>query len=224
MLKESRKILQYQALRKISAGENFDPLVVLDKFCPEIICRYQKKDMFKYGGKDILVRKKLAEKLCRAQNNLQCLSPGARLKVVYGYRHPLVQKRYFDRLLKIVSSKNRNLKGVRLIALAHNFVASPDVAGHITGGAIDVTIECRGRELDMGTKIADFSKPEKIKTNSLKITRRQTDNRKLLHDLLVEQGLAPFYGEWWHFSYGDKEWACFYKKKKSLYSEISYSA
>jgi len=102
-------------------------------------------------------------------------------------------------------------------------VASPDVAGHTTGGAIDITIRYRGRELDMGTKIADFNDPELIKTNSARITSRQADNRKLLHDLLVRQGLAPFYGEWWHFSYGDREWACFYKKKKALYSEVSYS-
>jgi len=45
--------------------------------------------------------------------------------------------------------------------------------------------------------------------------------RLLLHDLMIEAGFAPYYGEWWHFSYGDAEWAAFYEKSKTLYSLLS---
>jgi D-alanyl-D-alanine dipeptidase len=105
----------------------------------------------------------------------------------------------------------------------HNFVAVPSVAGHPTGGAVDATIvDAQGKELDMGTKIGDFSDPEKIKTFSKKISKKQLKNRLLLHEVMVKEGFAPFYGEWWHFSYGDREWACFYGKKRSIYSPIEF--
>ncbi|MDR3125675.1 MAG: hypothetical protein LBU20_01195 [Candidatus Nomurabacteria bacterium] len=27
---------------------------------------------------------------------------------------------------------------------------------------------------------------------------------------MMSQGFAPYDGEWWHFSYGDREWAAWY--------------
>ncbi len=220
MIKRRKKILKYKDLEEIKAGENGEPLVLLNKLCPNIVCRYKKKDMIEYIGNVIMVRQGLALRLGRANSKLNKILPGARLKVVYGYRHPAVQQKYFDRVINKLLKIKKGMSPEKLISTAHNLVASPDVAGHITGGAIDLTIEYNGREVDMGTKIADFSNPEKIKTNSRLITKSQRYNRTLLHDLLTEQGLAPFYGEWWHFSYGDKEWAKFYGKLKSKYSSI----
>lgn len=214
------RVLKYRDLKKIQTGTSQEPLVSLNAFCPDIACCYQKRDMYKYLGNQILVRKRLAGKLGRANLQLGKLLPGAKLRIVYGYRHPEVQKKYFDRIMKEISGKYKRLGQNQLIALAHNFVASPDVAGHTTGGAIDVTIEKNGRELNLGTRIADYSNPEKIKTFSRTISQEQARLRKLLHDVLLKQGLAPFYGEWWHFSYGDREWACFYGKKRALYAEV----
>jgi D-alanyl-D-alanine dipeptidase len=37
-------------------------------------------------------------------------------------------------------------------------------------------------------------------------------------------GFAPFDGEWWHFSYGDKEWAAYYNKPNAVYEQIDFSA
>ena len=39
---------------------------------------------------------------------------------------------------------------------------------------------------------------------------------------MVSEGFAPFYGEWWHFSYGDREWAAFYEKE-ALYDIIDFT-
>jgi len=46
-------------------------------------------------------------------------------------------------------------------------------------------------------------------------------NRILLRYLLKKQGFAPYDGEWWHFSYGDREWAFYYKKKNAIYGQVS---
>lgn len=102
------------------------------------------------------------------------------------------------------------------IEWTHTFVALPSVAGHPTGGAVDATI----KGLDMGGEIADFSKPHLMPTKCSFLTKTQQRNRIQLHDLMVEAGFAPFYGEWWHFSYGDKEWAAMYNKPYAIYGTI----
>ncbi len=30
---------------------------------------------------------------------------------------------------------------------------------------------------------------------------------------------APFWGEWWHYSFGDCEWATYYEKPNAIYSQ-----
>lgn len=217
------KILTYQELCDIPLGENEESLVDVRIYDQSIIAQYEKLDMISYTGKDILVRDTVAKKIANANatlsKNYDCY-----LKVVYGYRHPDIQKTYFDKQRAEIKKNNRSLSEEELDALTHNFVAVPIVAGHPTGAAVDVTIvDASGNNIDMGTKIADFSSPEEIKTFAENLSDTQKKNRKLLHDVLINAGFAPFYGEWWHFSYGDREWACFYEKPSSLYSSIQYN-
>ena len=87
-------------------------------------------------------------------------------------------------------------------------------------GGSELFIDVSGDELDMGNKIADYANPEVIKTFA-RVTGEQAKNRQLLHDLMVAQNFAPFYGEWWHFSYGDREWAVFYGEK-ALYGAVDF--
>ena len=94
------------------------------------------------------------------------------------------------------------------------------MAGHPTGGAVDLTLAINGREIPMGGKIADFSQPELLPTFSSLVTSEQAYWRLLLHDAMVAEGFAPFYGEWWHYSFGDREWAAFYGQSKTLYAPI----
>jgi hypothetical protein len=44
-------------------------------------------------------------------------------------------------------------------------------------------------------------------------------NGKLLREIMSKHGFLPFNGEWWHFSYGDKEWAFANKKSAALYGQ-----
>jgi len=222
-MEQKRKICTYRELLAISAGEDKEPLVDVRRYDPTIIARYEKKDMLLYTGERIFVRDTVARKLARANKALRKHGK-FRLKIVYGYRHPDVQKKYFEKKRAELRKLHPSLSDEELDILTHNFIAIPLVAGHPTGGAIDVTIvDAEGNELDMGTQIADFRNSEKIKTFAKGLTNKQKKNRLLLHDILVREEFAPFYGEWWHFSYGDREWACFYGKKKSIYSPIKFS-
>ncbi|QQR69366.1 MAG: hypothetical protein IPI58_01405 [Alphaproteobacteria bacterium] len=41
---------------------------------------------------------------------------------------------------------------------------------------------------------------------------------------MTSVGFAPFDGEWWHFSYGDREWAKYYGRSHAIYSQIAFSS
>lgn len=211
-------ITQYKDLIKIKVQDNNEPLVEIT--VPSVVCCYEKEDMLPILGNKFLVRSTVLEKIKQAAQSLkEKTSNKVRMRIVYAYRHPDIQKSYFEKQKEQIRKKFPNLSEEELVSKTHLFVASPDMAGHPTGGAIDVTLENSERPLDMGSKIADFSDP-KIKTFAENLTNKQKENRMLLRTVFLEVGFAPFNGEWWHFSYGDKEWAFYYKKPYALYDTV----
>jgi zinc D-Ala-D-Ala dipeptidase len=108
-----------------------------------------------------------------------------------------------------------------LIAATHRIIALPEVAGHPTGGAVDIQILGSGQPIDMGTKIWEFV-PDSF-TFSPFIDRSAWSNRQLLRRVMTTAGFAPFDGEWWHFSYGDREWAKHYGEQAAIYEQIFLS-
>lgn len=210
----------YQDLLKVKAGENHGRMLVLNNYYPQgIVCAYEQFDMNPWLGDNLLVRSGVAQRLKHAAKLLSKIKPGYKFLVVYAYRHPIVQKKYFLRQRKLLAVKNK-LDDFSLDALTHNFVAVPKVAGHTCGAALDLTLIGPKGVMDMGTAIADFKQADKIPTYSYLISSAQKKNRLLLRSVMAESGFAPFDGEWWHFSYGDREWAYYYKRLRSLYSPI----
>lgn len=217
---QSRKILGYDDVVTFQPGASSEALVDVRSYDPSISTHYIKKDMLAYTGDAMFVRKTLAEKLARV--NARLTERGYRLEIAYGYRHPEVQRAYFAARREVVRADNPQLSDAELDRMTHGFVAIPEVAGHPAGAAVDLTVvDSEGIDLNMGMKIADYTDPEHILTYSSDISDEQAKNRKLLHDLMVEEEFAPFYGEWWHFSYGDREWAAFYNKK-ALYGAVDF--
>lgn len=213
----NNKIATISELQAISYKDNGELLVDLEKIESAIICDYRRSGS---GIHSILVRQSLVDKLQNVQKQLAVFDSHMQLLVVEGYRPFIYQENYYLKQLVIQSKENPTLDFQMLLEQTHQFVALPSVAGHPTGGAIDLTIAYAGEEVDMGTKIADFSLPHLLPTYSNAITTEQKDSRLLLHDLMIAEGFAPFYGEWWHFSYGDREWAAFYELSKALYSPL----
>lgn len=214
-------ILQYHDLVGIPVQESGEPMVVVQEVAPEIVCRYEKMDMIHYLGDLFALRAGIIKRLVNASASLQIARPGAKLRLAYGYRHPDVQTAYFEQRKREVHERAPNLSEEQLVQKTHLLTASPDVAGHPTGGAIDVTIEDADGTFDMGTDIADFSS-DKIETFADGLTDAQIENRALLRRVLLNAGFAPFDGEWWHFSYGDREWAAYYKKPNAIYDQVTF--
>lgn len=167
-----------------------------------------------------MIKKGAYEKLIRAQKKLQRKNPSLSLFITYGYRSLAVQIKMFLKILKQLSSTFFT-NPVELYEEAHRYVAVPTVAGHPTGGAVDVIIIDlnKKKSLNFGSKQYDFSNKDSY-VFAPNISSKGKKNRMLLRSVMLRAGFAPFDGEWWHFSYGDREWAFYYKKKNAIYNQV----
>lgn len=211
------KLLTYKELLGVFVQENHESMVSLKKAGAEIF--FLGQDMDIYTGKDMYVRESLVSRFNVAQTCLSETLPDYHLEVIYGYRHPDIQKKFYENV-----KKNMGLNGdsIDVKEAVHRFVAVPEVAGHPTGGAIDLRIiDQKGNPLDMGTDIHELVKDSYV--FSPFISKAAWDNRQMLRDFMKQAGFAPFDGEWWHFSYGDREWASYYRKPNAFYSKIDFS-
>lgn len=167
----------------------------------------------------VMIRKSLKEKLENVDKELKKINKNYQLIVAYGYRALSKQKKYFNEEIKKAEKLFSNKD--ELYEYVHEKIAVPEVASHPTGGAVDVTIYDmeNQKELDFGSKIHDFSS-DICYTFYKNISDDEKENRMLLRHLMLNEGFAPYDGEWWHFSYGDREWAFYYKKGECLYNVI----
>lgn len=166
----------------------------------------------------IVVRQTIATLLASANRLVGNLLPDHVLYVSYGYRSLETQKRRFEEELKKSTCSNE----LDRLEETHMKIASPDVAGHPTGGAVDLTIRNRRTSefLDMGCEISDFS-GTLYPTYAEGLTEVQRRNRAILRYCMVEQGFFPYFGEWWHFGCGEREWAVFYKRPYAPYGQVA---
>ncbi len=215
MKKERSKVVKYKDLISIKVNDCGEEMV----FLKSVPGGYVKgtTGMRRYLGQKILVRKSVAERLEKAQQILQKRNPEMSLYVTYGYRSYQVQTKRFLKYLK----KQAALfypDPAELYEQIHRFIAVPTVAGHPTGGAVDIIITKDGESLDFGSAQYDYTNNMCEYLNAP--TPESFQNRKILREVMTKVGFAPFSGEWWHFSYGDREWACYYDKKEALYGQI----
>lgn len=176
-------------------------------------------EMRPYTGDLIFVRKTVLKKLDQAAKLLTKDNPELQLQVVCGYRALNVQQKLF---LKYKAELEPRLSGEALLEATHRLIAVPEIAGHPTGGAVDIQIVKAGQPIVMGTEVWEFVKDSF--TYSPFVSQEAQVNRQLLRDVMIEVGFAPFDGEWWHFSYGDKEWAKYYKKFYAIYNQLEFKA
>jgi D-alanyl-D-alanine dipeptidase len=157
------------------------------------------------GG--VRVRAGLADRLYRAD---LVLPAGFRLRVVEGHRSAADQQQIIDSYGREVRTCHPDASEPEVRRLVSRFVAPLEVAPHVAGAAVDLTlVDEDGRPLDLGTPIdatpeqsggrCYFAAPD--------IGLRARALRLLLADALTAAGLVNYPTEWWHWSYGDRYWA-----------------
>jgi len=103
-----------------------------------------------------------------------------------------------------------HLSDAELRHLTSRFVAPLEVAPHVAGAAVDLTlVDVCGDPLDLGTLID--ATPEQsdgacyFAADGIGADARA--HRDLLARVLGGAGLVNYPTEWWHWSYGDRYWA-----------------
>ncbi|WP_329406324.1 M15 family metallopeptidase [Streptomyces sp. NBC_00704] len=153
------------------------------------------------------LRSGVLRRLVRAQ---RLLPAGVRFLVVEGYRPPELQRRYFEQYAATMRRTHPGASPERIRELASAYISPPEVAPHVSGGAVDLTLCDRdGRELPLGTEVN--ATPEEsagaCRTAAPGITAEARANRSLMARALTSSGFVNYPTEWWHWSYGDRYWA-----------------
>jgi D-alanyl-D-alanine dipeptidase len=168
-----------------------------------------------------LVRETVLQKLQVVDTLLKQQNKDYQLTVTEGWRAMEIQEQKFNEQSERLNSLYTDQ--TELFEAVHRYIAVPGVSTHPTGGAVDVAIyDTRNNSmLDFGADIYDFDVGRIQYTFSpeIKLGSSAYKNRILLRNVMLSQGFAPYDGEWWHFSFGDKEWATYYGKDQYLYNQ-----
>ena len=203
----------------VVSSDNGEPMVRANKYDSAIVVKPALPDMQPFTGDDIYVRDSVAKMLACANRKLRMA--GYYLIVGYGYRKREIQEEYWEEAKKEIKDKNPGWTDEEIEDEADKHAADPQAAGHLTGGCVDVTIGKNGAPVDMGVPLDHFTaRADKIKTFGESISTEQMSNRLMLYQVMTEVGFMPFFGEYWHFMYGDREWAYFSGLCESLYGNI----
>lgn len=167
------------------------------------------------------LRAQAAERLSRAAHRLQQLSANHyAFRITDAYRTLALQREHFEKI-----KQHLKVKGVTVAQLyqqATQLIADPDLQPpHATGGTVDVTLydKITGQELNLGTPV-DVTDTPLIHTWHSAITSEQRQLRALLYTVMTEAGFVNYPFEWWHYSYGDKEWALHAGHNSTLYDAV----
>jgi zinc D-Ala-D-Ala dipeptidase len=197
-------LLSDERITSIPAIETGEPLV----------------DLYTYGisteGRQ-WVRQGLADRLAVANSFLPV---GVRLHVVEGLRPIESQREIYDGYKAEIHRLNPGISAAEARVLASRFVSPVEVAPHVAGAAVDLTLIGEHGPFDLGTPID--ATPEQSNGacffDAANISREARTNRALLADVLTASGLVNYPTEWWHWSFGDRYWAYLEDRDQALYA------
>ncbi|MBV8060029.1 MAG: D-alanyl-D-alanine carboxypeptidase family protein [Alphaproteobacteria bacterium] len=213
------RFVNYQNLISIPIIENSDPMRDVADF--SLSADLAASALPSSTGSVLVLRQSVCERLLRAQEILQVDKPGYKLVLTYAYRSMEIQCASFEKMKRELGLGDRT--DPEAMERTHHFIAVPEVAGHPTGGAVDLMIvDADGNALDFGTGMHALEQDSYF--FSPFISDAATNNRKLLRRVMQAADFAPYDGEWWHYSYGDREWAAYYGEPLAFYSQLPESA
>ncbi|HCT75778.1 MAG TPA: dipeptidase [Micromonosporaceae bacterium] len=148
------------------------------------------------------------------------LPPGLKLLIIEGYRPLSLQAKYFHAHVSRLHAIHPGKDDLWYYQRASRYISPPEVAPHVAGAAIDLTLcTLDGVELWMGTEVNE-SDTEDCHTDSPAISADATKNRQILCAAMTAAGLINYPTEWWHWSYGDRYWAHATGAKAARYGPV----
>lgn len=175
------------------------------------------RDNPKYDS--IFLRQRVADRLYTAAENLPS---HLRLVIRAGHRPLHVQRKVLKGVFERYLLDNPLATHEDALTYARIFVDDPAIKfpSHCCGSAVDVDLFDTEKQqlVDFGCQVNTPNNISFLHSND--ITEAQYASRMILLTAMLSAGFAPSFVEWWHFSYGDRVWAYFYKKPQSLYGVV----
>ena len=174
-----------------------------------VVFRAYRRLGFEHCPERLLLRQGVLARLAAARD---ALPPDVGLVLMDGWRPQEFQNELFEYYKR---ESPTSIAG---------YVADPSsttlIPGHVTGGAVDLTLSYRGKPLAMGSDYDDFtprahilSLEDEFPASSASVFRR------FMGRVLADAGFAPYPLEWWHWSYGDQRWAAQIQAPNAIYGE-----
>lgn len=174
------------------------------------------------------MRKSVYEKLVEAQ---KLLPNGLKFCVYEAYRSFSLQEKLFNDCYNKIKAMHPRwseekifVETTRLVSPVINLDGYYNILPHHTGAAIAVyLIDSHNEPVDMGYKVKDWIEDLECvfsSTNSQKISKQARKNRMIMGQALSSVGFVNYPTQYWHWSYGDKYWAYYKRKKYAIYGNI----
>lgn len=197
--------------------ECHEPLVDLRKFCPGIIINLTKSRRKK--EKTFYLRRTVAEMINAAKSYLP---KGMTFIINDAWRPQYVQQEIYNNFIKRFTVKYPKWSEKQIIKEVNKFVAPSQgkfVSGHMAGGAVDIRLIRNGRKVPMKSKKLTYQ--ENALSFQPKLPKHLQKNREIMFNALLKAGLSNYPKEYWHWSYGDIQWAKRNKKTAAIYGVIT---
>lgn len=203
--------------------ESGEPLVSASLYPERILSRPQ---YFIQGLKgsisESFLRVGVYERLVKAADRLP---KGWKFVLLDCWRSPELQGELFRAISGEISKEHPELSPDEVEHRDRIFVAYPSVepdrvSGHCTGGSVDLTLaDEKGRPIPMGSGFDETS--ERSYTDHYnRVEDEIRNNRRLLVDLMENEGFSNYPKEWWHFDYGNRNWAIRTGQKHCVYGFV----
>ncbi|GAB6137987.1 M15 family metallopeptidase [Halanaerobaculum tunisiense] len=174
-------------------------------------------------------REGVFDRLIKAADKLPA---GYKLVIFDAWRSDELQLSLFNKYKTELRKEMPEKSEQELTQITEQFVSLPSKdptqpSPHNTGGAVDLTIvDDRGKPLEMGTRF-DETKEESITYYYERIIQQEKElsskerkilqNRRLLYNVMTEVGFTNYPKEWWHYDYGNQNWAWMNEQPHAIY-------
>jgi D-alanyl-D-alanine dipeptidase len=211
-------LLNDERIAKIHCVDNKEKILSLREISKNIIIDETRRQISSKSDLFCYARESIIKKLIEATNYLP---DGYQFLIKEAYRPLSRQRKSFEEAFNDYKIQYPLKNDDEIYKITCEYVAPVKVAGHPTGGAIDITLLKDGIEIDMGTEFNDIPIEPKNLTYlySTYINNIAKENRRILIECMEKVGFKNYPTEWWHWSYGDCYWA-FLNDCDTLYSAI----
>ena len=182
--------------------ECHEPLVDVRRACPGIVIRLDKE---RRSEKTAYVRKTVALMLNRAK---KLLPRGMTFIIRDAWRPAAIQEKIMKDFVAMFRRKHSSWSLIRARREAEKYVAAskgPKASGHMTGGAIDIRLLKNGKRVPMRSWKLTYQ--ENAEPYQPKLPKYLQANREIMFNALRSVGFSQCRNEFWHWSYGDVQWA-----------------